>query len=174
MNKDSASAKREVFRIHNSGFDFTTGNSAQGEQVLIGLNLGYKRECVEALFFDSNGEFLRQEKRPLNVPEGSGIASMGNPGIRKQVTGLFASWKNDLGFSPGVIHVKRFNVDRVGIEDRPSTYEAFLRGEDCDGIVDEERSEFMNSVRKWDDAGMFIFWWGKDYWMNADGTIHST
>jgi hypothetical protein len=163
-----------LYVLNNDGIDFSTGNSSAGEQLLIGVYLGYRNECIRAFFFDKDGVFRRLEKRPLTLERGIGIASLGNRQIRSQIITMVRAWKEELGFFPGAVYVRRFDVDRVGITDRPEDHQAFLDGENAGVTTDEERMEMLASIKRWEEAKRFVFWWGKDYWMNSDGTVEST
>lgn len=63
----------------------------------------------------------------------------------------------------------------IGIRMRPEAFDDFLR----DPVAAEPnvryRERTLLQVREWDAEGRFVLTtWGKDYWMNADGSVFAT
>ncbi len=79
-----------------------------------------------------------------------------------------------MGFASGPILVCRFSVDGIRITDRPRHLDRFARDPERDELDPRKRSALQDEVERWDRSGKFVLNWGKPYWLNADGSVHST
>lgn len=162
---DQAHAKRYAIQPHGGG-DSYTGLTASTDQVLMGLLC----PNLVALFFDAEGDLLRADQRP--VPFFQGV----NPPFHiydKRIWPLIEAWQKDLGFQPATIKVNRFfSQDHcVGIEDYPTHFHEAL-SDPAEG--EEEKSAVRESLKLWDKDGLFVLWWGKDYWLDESGEVNSS
>ena len=134
----------QTFRLRSYGKDFRTGRSASGDQVLIGLL------CPNLVLFrfDKGGTLMGRELRPWSFPAPfrNGVYAIYDPMFQTRLAEQIAGWQAELGFIQEPIIVRRFFDDEqwVGIE--------LPEDENC----------------------AFVFWWAKDYWMNAAGEVEST
>jgi hypothetical protein len=169
-SKGSRPPAPDVYTIQPIEHDyFFAGAAPDGRKALLGL-LGDK---MIAVFFDRDGNFVDHEQRdlPFELPQNPFA-----PEVHERQVRALRSWQSELGFQPGAIKVRRFEVPDVGvaINQRPESYQEFLDDPEEAEPDEEERESFMKEVQTWDDEGMFILQWGKEYWMSRDGSIHST
>lgn len=129
------------------------------------LILGWFDDALIAIKFDIDGRLLDyhvyKQKilvEPYRRPE-SAVA------LQKELTA-----------TESPIRLRVFYIDElaVGIEDRPRSYTRFLANPEKHCPNPLERNEFKNEIDEWDRKGMFVVKWGQIFWMNSDGTIHST
>ena len=91
--------------------------------------------CPElvAVFFDAEGEFLMVERRPWDSPaplmSPQGPYRMSDRAFRRDVSQQIQEWQTEIGFHPGTIQVRPFNVTEnlIKLEQFPEYLEAFRR-----------------------------------------------
>jgi hypothetical protein len=132
------------FNLRSYGDDFQTGRCANGDQVLMGLL------CPNLVLFrfDREGTLIGRELRPWSFPARrvGGIYEIFDPMFRTRLGEQITTWQAELGFS-----------------EEPITVCGFFDKEHWVGIDLPD-----------DEPCAFIFWWAKDYWMNAAGKVVST
>lgn len=165
MNIPSLPA-RTAYTIQNNGNYFTTGYTASGEQVLMGLVAGDCGPEVLCVLFDVNGKFLTTTSDP--IPAGS--ARTADTAASRQVVSV----QQRMGFQPGTIRVQRFAMPgrAVGIDDLPDHYQEFLASP---GHHDPKRQEELaEDVRQWIEEGDFVLRWGEDFYLDSEGDVSSS
>jgi hypothetical protein len=168
---NESSAPRRLYAIQYIDYEqFCAGLTSDDRQVLIGL---LYPEIV-AVFFDAKGEFIGVERRPLTNAREQGRPNPYDPDLHPVVMHSLSVWQMEMGFRPGTIEVRRFETYGAAIADRPWHYEEFLRNPAAFEPDEREQAAWRDEVRSWDQRGLFVLHWGKDYWMNADGSIDST
>lgn len=146
-----------LFPIQND-HDFCTGVCADGRQVLMG---GWYRSVV-AFFFCPDGILIGEEEHTEVQRE---------PLDYERANEEITRWKRELGCRTSTIHVRQFWVkhrNNIGISDGLDQFE------DESDMTTEEQAENAESRRSWVESGWFVFNWGKDYYMSAEGKVTST
>jgi hypothetical protein len=172
-------AQDRLYKIQNHGEDFFTGVCADGRQVVMGLKCPH----VAAYFFDAKGHFLGSERqlwihpapRMTMPPELAHIPTIMEPGTgpyqiydSKFVAAIktqIEQWQKALGWTTATIKVLEFfdATHYVGIHRMPD----YLDGKYRDRETESLRQEWLSK-------GQFVWWWSKDYEMDADGEVEST
>jgi hypothetical protein len=153
--------------------DFETGFCADGRQVVMGLLC----PCLVAYFFDANGIWIGKEINPWEYPApthpASGRYLLSDAAFISAMDRQTTAFQEKIGFRPGTIRVKSFFDEEygIGIELLPEHY---VDIETSPYIPDEERQNFLESRDDWLENGNFVWWWGKDYYMSAEGEVEST
>jgi hypothetical protein len=136
--------------------DFITGTRLSGEQGII----LYYSPLMYAFWFDREGAYLRQESREISS------WSMDKPfekRVRDRASDLQA-WVDELGLTPGTIHVKRFHTGgtpSLSIHDYPIGWDGMDWGE---GETLEGMTEW------WNGLGAFVLNWnGFEHNIDKDG-----
>ncbi len=83
---------------------------------------------------------------------------------------LLKQWKDEVGFRPGTIRVRRFFDDAlfVGIDDGLDMFE------DHEGIPEAEREYNREACAGWLKSGCFVFYFGNDYHVSGEGEVMSS
>ena len=170
-------------RLYTIGHDqeyLDVGKAKDGRKILMGL---YCPDLV-AIFFDASGDLLGHEERRLEFlqPESvtvivDGQAVGGREGgyniYDERISSRIEAWREELGFHPEPIRVKRFFLDDlgIGIGDYPDHFGEILGDP---GASEEEKDDVRDSMRLWDDDGQFVLHWGNDYWLDDGGEFVSS
>ena len=156
---------------HDNGY-FDAGTASGGRQaMMVAFYTG-----LTAIFFDADGELLGHEVRPLPPEEPADSPARRITLDTPAVEAALAAWKAEVGFRPEPIRVQRFEVDElgVGIADRPSHMEEFLKAPEVAEPNETEREHSWQSLREWEAEGNFVLYWGNDLWVNAEGEVTSS
>ncbi len=151
---------------------FSAGVTARGEQVLIGTHPNFS---VATVFFDQQGCLLRNEHRP--TPRPAAQAGDDQRALLNQATWkTMEEWKEEMGFSPGVVRVERFFLshERIGVKDLPDFMHQYLAEAPDEG---EElfRPGLYEDIEQFIHKGQFVLCWcGKDFWIDKDGEVTDT
>lgn len=161
-----------TYRIASTGDvsdPFVAGQTPAGEQVLMGV---LENELLIALFFSTDGKYLRHEFFP--VPFSPDTALL--PGQQELQRGYVLQdakqrWMAGLGMTPGPIYVRHFAFPawRIGIAEWPLSEFPEVARQLAAGepLEDEFHVE-------WQQQGRWVMHWNKEYWMTADGEIGDT
>lgn len=129
-----------------------------------------------AFFFDEQGNLNQKESRLWEYPatRRDGIYQIYDDAFRAALAQQKSRWKTEVGFQPGVIHIKQFydEAHTVGIEILPEHYQDLETSDEFED--EEERQGWMQDRDAWLERGEFVWWWAKDYYMNAAGEVDST
>jgi hypothetical protein len=145
---------------------FSAGITPDGEQVLMGL---FCPDLI-AFFFDSEGNVLRVENRPLDcLHEARPPYDIYDDRIPKRID----AWKCELEFQQATIWIKKFFSEDlyIGIQDYPDHFEEILTDPEA---CEEEKDDVRDSIQLWDKDGQFVLWWGNDYWLDDSGNVVSS
>jgi hypothetical protein len=154
-------AEEKQYTLRTYGADdgaarFYTGRLPDGRSGVIGV---YHREIV-LVRFAADGTLADVQTRPLKRgPED------------KQAL----AWQQELGWQPGPIRVRRFMLpdQRIYVADYPP-WAIVFRHDPYVYPTPEERAQVRERVREWEENGWFVFWWDRDYYLDADGNVLST
>jgi hypothetical protein len=150
-----------------------SGLTRDGRQVLMGLYY----PCVVAVFFDSDGRLMDVHRRqPSYLKPQEDLHDMYNSRITEEAL----AWQVELGFESAVIRVRKFFVpdnpkfakdpfwtrDGIGIEDYSDHFADILSEPNASA---EDKEDVLESLKRWDEEGLFVLWWGNNYWLNKDG-----
>jgi hypothetical protein len=148
---------------------FIPGRNVQGEQILIGA---LDKELLLALFFSSEGHYLRYDLRPVicvhdpNLLPGHQLAQ-----YAEALDKATEAWMAELGMRPGDICIRHFAFPewQIGIAewplaDFPRVQQALAAGQPLE-------DEFLSD---WQRQKRWVLIWKKEYWMTADGEIGDT
>jgi hypothetical protein len=154
---------------------FETG-TAQGKQLLLATNV------VDVLlhWFAPGGEFLAMERIPIDpatLPPGHRQWLDGKviaEGFRweERVKRQLAALKEQLGFVPCEIAIRKFESEEACIYDLPGEYVQFL--ENPEAYSEEDRQAFEGYIQRWRQAKDFVLEFCNEYWMNASGEVTSS
>src|SRR5262249_3905533 len=136
-----------LYPVRNADTYFHAGRAANGQQVLMGLQL----PKMIAIFFDQNGKKVRFQQRAYSRPLGTradGLYVVDDT-VEMQMRDDLKQWEAELGFAKGQIKVRRFSLRShfIGIRDLPSHYESFL--EDPTRFETKRRLEVEKDIDKW-------------------------
>jgi len=161
-------------------YGFWTGVTKDNEQVLLGT---WDPELI-AVFFSTQGDFLRLQRTPLDSqPRLFGGHVLDTNGNKWEEPDLLF-FMTEIGYRSQTIVVRRFFVstvseetaadspwDRsgVGIEDLPWHYQEVLNT--FNSHSENEKNEFLGEIREWLIRGDFVFWWAADYDVNQEGEV---
>ena len=177
-----------LYTIQNHGYDFFTGICSDGRQAVMGLLCPH----VVAYFFDREGRFLGSERQPWNhpaprmcmppelahiptiMPPGLGPYKISDPEFQRALSAQLEQWQAILGYNSTSIRVRMFFDAQhcVGIRPIPDCLKPTKRN--LADLSADERDEAERERQEWLNEGRFVWWWGKDYWMNSDGEVEST
>lgn len=161
----------KLYPINGYAGDFVTGMTGDGRQAILGMNTYLE---LIGFFFDEGGFLTGVEHRRL-PPEYQIVAANPYDAAEVRKTELaIGIWEQELGFKRAIIRVRSFSEDGVRIEALPSHFEEFLKNPRAVEPDERLRARLQNEIDHWRREGMFVFWWGKDYWMDADGNVDST
>jgi len=170
MEALSNTDKQRLYIIRSYGNNFQTGHMAGGRQVLMGpLHPG-----LTAAFFDRSGNLLDICEKGIAQTDASTPGDLLPPPSQQTVAQALAEWQDELGFEPSLIRVREFHQGGVGITERPFHYARFIRDPVAEEPDEQERTSMHQLVQRWDRENRFVLSWGKEYWMCADGTVHSS
>jgi hypothetical protein len=164
--KGGPKGQQRLYAVQGYGDDFHTGTVGDGRQVIMGLLC----PNLVAVFFDSSGNFLETQKRALPFMRPKGPYDIYDKRIGPQLR----CWQKEIGFRPGTVKVRRFSLpeEGVGIDDLPGHFQEFV--DERSQFIESDGEDYREMIRAWQDAGNFVFWWAKDYWMDRDGDVEST
>ena len=147
--------------------NFYAGTAIGDRQVL----MGPAGHGLAAVFFDGRGNYIEYQERPFPF-ELVGYPDYDDPRAVKART----DWLDEIGFQAGTIRVRRFDVpgEGIGIEDRPAHYDNFLKDPETVEPDEVSRARDYESIARWEREGMYVLWWGKDFWMDGRGEVEST
>jgi hypothetical protein len=158
-----------LYLIANESYEWRCGTDKRGYQVFLYAGI----EDAVAIVFDSEGNAVDVIKEPL-IP----YHPAGGPGsVEAQEARDMAAieaLENELGFAGGTIRIRRQAIADLIIEDWPSYFDDFLQNPSEFEPREENQQRVMESIRRWQREGCYVLWFGKDYWMEGDGTIEST
>ena len=159
----------------NEVYGWHTGRTNDGHQALLGLDINAE-VCV---LFDLDGRRVHTIERcfdrdgtPVAAPITNWPFHLTDSG-RKRVNDRFRCWRHEIIVSEQAIVVEEFDVAgrHIGIEPMPSDYVDFL--DDPCTVAEDQRVEFRELIDDWKAAGLYVFWWNEDYYMNLDGSVNS-
>jgi hypothetical protein len=160
-----------LFNIAAHPYDFQTGITSEGRQVLMGLLCPH----LVAYFFSPAGDLQEREARAWHYPaprmKGNGPFQIYDDEFERRLNLQRDEWKQAMGFKESPIRVKEFfdKENSVGIEPLP---EHML---DLSWCEDEEEQQLVEQGRdEWIAEGKFVFYWAKDYFMTRDGEVESS
>jgi len=163
----------KLFTVQSCEPDFVTGVCADGRQVVMGLLC----PNLVAFFFDADGVHSGAEQRTWDTPAPThphtGRYLLGDDAFQSALDLQISGWQDELGFVPAPVHIHAF-VDQekwVGVELIP---EHLLPEQIADEEDPTRREQLHDIAAEWRDSGWFVWWWAKDYWMNAEGEVEST
>lgn len=163
MNEAS---KERLYPIGTDEVYFGTGVDSGGHQRLVGLL------CPNLVMFcfDQVGNLVRTEKRSVSFFRD---AVPPFDIYDERLAPLLEEWKEEIGFRPTAIRVKKFWSAEygVGIEDYPSHFDENLMDPNTD---EDEKTDIKESMKLWDEAGQFVLQWGNDYWLDDTGSVVSS
>ena len=151
--------------------EFYAGTVAGGGQVLMGMQSFTE---VIGLFFDRDGEFTHAETRQLPQEPPVVDDNPYDPDFLAKVAATIRAWQTEMGLENGRIRVRRFSCEGNAIDDLPGHYKEFLDDPVRFEPDAERREAWRAEIQKWIDSRKFVLYWGQDYWMEADGHVHST
>jgi hypothetical protein len=148
------------------------GQTSDRRQVLMCLCCA-KLVCIS---FDQPGNLLRVEQRPLDFMVEEVARDRGTPVSDERIDVELAAWQKALGFVPATIAVKKFFVmgrtswrgDGIGIEDYPAHWLEAV--ENPEGCSEEELTAAQEGLSRWQREGLFVLWWGNDFWFDGTGS----
>jgi len=160
-----ASSRLYPIKSHEE-YSFFTGFTLGNQQLLMGLLC----PSMVAIRFDSDGNLLRIEERP--VPFFQGVEPPYNI-YDDRIPSLIADWQKEMAFQPAAIKVKKFfsQVPYAEIEDYPNHLREALNDPRASKV---QQSEITESIRQWEVEGDFVLWLGNEYWLNNAGEVVST
>ena len=163
---------QRLYQIQGSDREFYAGIVKGRRQVLMGPQSFTE---LIAIFFDENGCFLNYELRPL-PPEPVVVgANPYDPDLVKKIDAVLSRWHAELEFRAAPIKVRKFDCEGNRVEDLPDYLQEFEDNpEQPSGPYDPPAEELRETLRNWREKGMYVLWWGKDYWMTAEGEVDST
>jgi hypothetical protein len=164
VSDQSSADSTRLYTVRSYGDYFHCGSVTGARQVIIGAF----QDSVVAVLFDQDGNLIDVLERPIKIAQTASSKSAVS-GVR-----ILDDWCAELGFSPGPIDVRAFDREGVRITDRPWHYEMFLRDPTGDEPNENLRLIMFGEIADWDQHRRFVLKWGKDYWMNADGSVHSS
>ena len=135
------------FRVSSYSTDYFTGVAPNGDQFLFGLLC----PNIVVYVFDALGALKDRvtEKWLTAAPQVDGVYLLGDPAFESALNSQLEKIRTKHGILPSTINIESF-FDKeffVGVE-----------------IPDEPDSASTSHV----------FYWAKDYWLNDDGSVHST
>lgn len=153
-----------LYPIRGDSHDFYTGTTKNGSQLLVVISLPF----ATAVFFDHEGRLLRSEELYLNDADNTGVFSEVD---EQQLT----SWLQSLGYSGGMIRVRRFFLPQhnIGILDFPNDFQDMLF---LPSFGQEERNFAQRELKRWISEGQFQLCLNPDIdlWIDGSGNITST
>jgi len=165
---------RKVYQLRHDNGDFDAGVTKDGRQLL----MSFFWSGITAIFFDSEGNLLGHEIRPLPMPPPT------HPnGVQYQTKEFDAAvklaidqWKSELGFKAEPIRVRRFQSQELGlgIDDRPWHFEEFLKAPEALEPDEKERARTWEHIEDWERDGSFVLYWGNALWVNGAGVVTSS
>jgi hypothetical protein len=160
-------ALQKRYKIKRNEVDFRAGR-AEDNQVLLGL-VGFNSIVV---FFDLDGSLIRWEQRPLPESTPEYYERDHEAAIRRELD----RWSIEMGLSPQTINVCHFEVPElgIGIMDPPLHIQQSRQEIRLGSKSPAELAVLSDELARWEDSGLFVLRWGRDFWLTADGEVHST
>lgn len=90
----------------------------------------------------------------------------------ERVNRQLAALKEQIGFAPGDIAVRKFESEEVGIYDLPGDYVQFL--ENRATYSEEDQKAFDEYIEKWRHSNCFVLDLTVEHWMSAEGEVESS
>lgn len=158
-----------LYPIADQSSEWICGTDGRGLQVFAYVWI----EDIIAIYFAGDGALaeVRKTKLPAYDPStGPGFAEA----KERSESAALEAWRREIGFASGTIRIKRQAVEDLIIEDWPGCFFEF--GADPAGVEPSEghRKRLERQIERWQREGCYVLWFGKDYWMEGDGTIGST
>jgi hypothetical protein len=160
------SAALELYPIINDGYHYYAGQTKEGNQVLMGVQL----PDIVAVEFSAAGELLHVLSRRIALDPPQNTLDLDSSEVREALD----AQQSELGFVPGTIAVRKFFLPDlwIGIADLPEHYQDVIdRPEDYDK---ERLQELQGDIQTWLDGGDFVLYWVEDYYLNAQGELESS
>lgn len=166
-----------LYRLRPDQAVFETG-TAQGKQLLLSANVSQ----ISLYWFTAGGEFLELQRR--QIPDGpSGgrvwdvttgtVISEPVSGYWDKLERAMAPLKEQLGFVPGEIAIRKFETEDAGILDLLGDYVQFLANRE--EYSKEDQQAYDEYIRKWHEAKDFVLAVdGAEYWMTESGEVASS
>jgi hypothetical protein len=130
---------------------FDAGTGEDGRQILMASFL----DVLLAIFFDHEGNLLECKERTLPAeptfhPETGRPISP--PEFDAAVEQAMEAWKEQIGFRPMPIRIRRFSLPDygLGIEDRPDHFVTFLKAPELEEPDEVQRAAAFETIREWD------------------------
>lgn len=172
-NEMGASTNERLYCIQSEPGHFYAGHLKDGTQAFIGIDY----PSLILVEFDAEGNYLKIITKEISQESLSAIKESLSEPVSESMWLKYTKdwdeldeWANELGFTKGVITVKKFCLPEyeICIQDLPTEYQEML---DSDEEIDEETLE---EIREWQKGNEFILVWGQDYYMNEAGEVVST
>ncbi len=146
-----------LHRIAPHATDYLTGISTDGRRVLMGA---LAPDFIVVLF-DASGRFLQLREERLQADT---AAKAGERFAR------------EFGLAEAPIDILPFQIAAgdVGVAALPEYFAEFLRDPEGTEPLGEIRRRMHDEVEQWLRAERCVLRWGKEYWLNADGSVYAT
>ena len=154
-------APSQTYRIQSHGQEFVTGLLSDRGQVLL---VPTSESRIAQLLFDSEGFLISAEER------------IGDLNDEHVVFGPMLGG-SEPAMRPGAILVLEFSVPKygIGIRRHPESFDDFLAAPEATEPDERYRERTYRQIREWNEESRFVLTtWGKEYWMNADGSVFAT
>jgi hypothetical protein len=153
---------------------FITGQTAKGEQVLMGVH----DNGLVAIFFDDSGQLNRVEQRELpSLPRYEQVIQDATlQRKRENILGTaIETWQTDISLATSTIKVRHFFLPdlRIGIAQFPDPIRQFLTNPNY-SQDDRMRKHLNDRAERWIADGQFVLWWKSEHWMSCDGEVTDT
>jgi hypothetical protein len=155
-----AATGSRTYRIRSHFPEFVTGLLTDGLQVLLVPTTASRKA---QLLFDSLGVLLDSKEDVGDVHQQENVV------LTQQ--GIEASMRT------GTIAVLRFSHPTlgIGIRKQPEWFDEFLADPKASEPDERYREQTHRQIREWEEEGRFVLTtWGKEYWMNSDGSVFAT
>jgi hypothetical protein len=133
------------------------------------------------IVFDRAGNLLEVQQRALQFMLEDNARGRATSIYDDRIDPQLKAWHQEIGLQPEMIAVKRFFVlegdtgkaknrwarEGIGIEDYPDHWFDIL--EHPDESSEDERNIVNEGIVRWEQEGMFVLWWGNDYWFDKTG-----
>ena len=77
--------------------------------------------------------------------------------------------KEQIGFVPGEIAIRKFDSEEAGIYDLPGEYVEYL--ENRETYSEEDKRWFDEYIRKWREGNCFVLGYCEEHWMSESGEV---
>jgi hypothetical protein len=150
-----------TYRIQTHDPEFLTGLLSDGHQV---LTVPISDSSFVRILFDASGFLVSAEEQSGDMKYQLDVAPI--PGAL-----------TDLMMSSAPIEVHSFTIPRYGIaiKPHPEIFDEFLADPEVAEPDKRYRERTRQQIREWNRENRFVLMtWGKQYWMNADGSVFAT